>query len=457
MPADAKATDAFMATSSLVYHFADRGAAPADSTANGNNAETAAGTAEGALIGNGLRLSGTAPVSIPNTATLAWTAGQALTLSAWIKPAALQANAVIAQPRRWQRLIPPAARPGRPGRRNPGGAAPQPARRAARRRHLEPSRPDRRRRQNSQLFVNGEPYATARRRHSPLSTTPLLIGGVGRAAADITGFTGELDELPISKTARSAGGSSSPPSTRAAATPPSAPSPSAKSKAARRPEQRPRHGARDALRRHRQEHDVRRLDRHRRLRHHDRRRLDRRHQEVLLSQLHREGQQGVPPAMEDRSPPTSPPSITRTTRASAASAEMSMRTTQELIEEVAALSHLSHRLRGNPPPPRQGQATASKGLSGRSIQAIRASLDAGLVRENHRLTDGLVYLTISIAGGPYVGLLGTVVGVMITFAIIAKTRRGRTSTPSRPASPPPCSPPWSAWSSRSPRCSSTAT
>ncbi len=59
-------------------------------------------------------------------------------------------------------------------------------------------------------------------------------------------------------------------------------------------------------------------------------------------------------------------------------------------------------------------------LSSRSVQAIRASLDAGLVRENHKLTDGLVYLTISIAGGPYVGLLGTVVGVMITFAIISK-------------------------------------
>lgn len=62
-----------------------------------------------------------------------------------------------------------------------------------------------------------------------------------------------------------------------------------------------------------------------------------------------------------------------------------------------------------------------EGLSGRSIQAIRSSLDAGLVHESHKLSDGLVYLTISIAGGPYVGLLGTVVGVMITFAIIAKS------------------------------------
>lgn len=63
----------------------------------------------------------------------------------------------------------------------------------------------------------------------------------------------------------------------------------------------------------------------------------------------------------------------------------------------------------------------TRGLSGRSIQAIRAALDGGLVNETHRLTKGLVYLTISIAGGPYVGLLGTVVGVMITFAIIAKS------------------------------------
>ncbi|MFZ4483325.1 MAG: DUF2341 domain-containing protein [Chthoniobacterales bacterium] len=62
-----------------------------------------------------------------------------------------------------------------------------------------------------------------------------------------------------------------------------------------------------------------------------------------------------------------------------------------------------------------------RGLSVRSIQAIRAALDAGMVRERQRLNKGLVFLTISIAGGPYVGLLGTVVGVMITFAVIAKS------------------------------------
>jgi biopolymer transport protein ExbB len=64
---------------------------------------------------------------------------------------------------------------------------------------------------------------------------------------------------------------------------------------------------------------------------------------------------------------------------------------------------------------------AGRNLSSRSIQAVRASLDGGYVRENHALNSGLVFLTISIAGGPFMGLLGTVVGVMITFAAIAAT------------------------------------
>jgi len=61
------------------------------------------------------------------------------------------------------------------------------------------------------------------------------------------------------------------------------------------------------------------------------------------------------------------------------------------------------------------------GLSNRSIQAIKASLDTGLVHGMHKLNSHLVFLTIGIAGGPYLGLLGTVIGVMITFAVIAQT------------------------------------
>ena len=58
-------------------------------------------------------------------------------------------------------------------------------------------------------------------------------------------------------------------------------------------------------------------------------------------------------------------------------------------------------------------------LSHAALDAIRASLDASMVRENQRLNSGMVLLTIAISGGPFLGLLGTVVGVMITFAAIA--------------------------------------
>jgi biopolymer transport protein ExbB len=63
--------------------------------------------------------------------------------------------------------------------------------------------------------------------------------------------------------------------------------------------------------------------------------------------------------------------------------------------------------------------TENKVLSAQSIQAIRASLDSVMVRETQKLNALMVFLTIAISGGPFLGLLGTVVGVMITFAAIA--------------------------------------
>lgn len=58
-------------------------------------------------------------------------------------------------------------------------------------------------------------------------------------------------------------------------------------------------------------------------------------------------------------------------------------------------------------------------LSSQALDAIRASIDATNVRETQKLNSQMVLLTLAIAGGPFLGLLGTVVGVMITFAAIA--------------------------------------
>jgi biopolymer transport protein ExbB len=64
-------------------------------------------------------------------------------------------------------------------------------------------------------------------------------------------------------------------------------------------------------------------------------------------------------------------------------------------------------------------ARAVNSLSPQAIEAIRATMDATLVRMTQKLQSQMVLLTIAISGGPFLGLLGTVVGVMITFAAIA--------------------------------------
>jgi biopolymer transport protein ExbB len=68
----------------------------------------------------------------------------------------------------------------------------------------------------------------------------------------------------------------------------------------------------------------------------------------------------------------------------------------------------------------QGGRTLPDGsIAPQSLAAIRSSMDAQMVREIAKLNNLMVFLTIAISGGPFVGLLGTVVGVMITFAAIA--------------------------------------
>ena len=68
---------------------------------------------------------------------------------------------------------------------------------------------------------------------------------------------------------------------------------------------------------------------------------------------------------------------------------------------------------------RSAGARAVTTLTPQAIEAIRATMDATLVRMTQKLGSQMVLLTIAISGGPFLGLLGTVVGVMITFAAIA--------------------------------------
>jgi biopolymer transport protein ExbB len=80
---------------------------------------------------------------------------------------------------------------------------------------------------------------------------------------------------------------------------------------------------------------------------------------------------------------------------------------------VAGVNEVRHRLRS----PAVGAQRS--GFTAETMGAIRATVDAVFVRERQKLNAKMVLLTIAISGGPFLGLLGTVVGVMVTFAAIA--------------------------------------
>lgn len=418
MPAAGKPSDAYGKDLSAVYHFAERGSAPADSTANGNDAATPATSAEGAIIGNGLRLPGNVPVNIPNTTSLAWSDNQVLTLSFWIKASAPQANAVLLSRTEGQnsfRILLDQGIPtvqitgGNPVRSQPGAPIA-----AGTWSHIALTSAG----GKLQLFVNGEPY-TVTNGSIPALSAPILLGGLEPAVADLVGFSGEIDELRFSSTALSSG-----------AIKLGFINQGASDAALRAVTLGEIEGGEEAGGGHVMEHVMLFGD--------------------IANNMMFDGwiAIGVCVIMIIVGWTVAIKKFFYLNKIEKGNKEF-LRQWKTMSTDLTALDHgdssniksmggnvdeddqdlmkdsplyhiyhigseeISHRL--------HKMNHKVEGLPGRSIQAIRASLDAGLVHENHRLTDGLVYLTISIAGGPYVGLLGTVVGVMITFAIIAKS------------------------------------
>lgn len=418
MPAGPPPTDAYDADTVLVYHFSGRGVAPADATANGNNAETVALTSDDSLIGSGLKLSGTTPLSIPNSATLEWKAGQQLTLSVWIKPATLQANAVIfsrADSRASLRLLLDQGVPvlevggaGSPLRSQP--AAPVAAGAWS---HLALVADGK----AIQLFLNGAPYASVDG-NLPGMSAPLFLGGPA-AATGTNNFSGELDEFAIFRIARPAdwiklaaisqGGSEAGQRTVSLG--------AGEGETAKGQSKFMEHlslfkdiagnmmfdgwiavgicvvmiivGWSVAIRKFIYLNSIDKGTK------------------AFLRQW-----KSLSTDLTALDPEDGSVVGTLDGRGDPSEQALLVRSPLFHIYQIGS-EEIRHRL--------DRDKNRVQGLTGRSIQAIRASLDAGLVHENHRLSDGLIYLTISIAGGPYVGLLGTVVGVMITFAIIARS------------------------------------
>ena len=70
---------------------------------------------------------------------------------------------------------------------------------------------------------------------------------------------------------------------------------------------------------------------------------------------------------------------------------------------------------------RSGTADGRKArLSLNAMEHVKRTLESSVARECVKLESGLIVLASAVAGGPFLGLLGTVWGVMDTFAMVGQ-------------------------------------
>ncbi|HEV3271729.1 MAG TPA: DUF2341 domain-containing protein [Candidatus Methylacidiphilales bacterium] len=409
VPGDASAKPIYDTDTVLVYHFADNASQPAaDSSGAGNNAQNAGLSDDGALIGPGLRLDGKHTITIPASSSLTWADGGAMTWSAWVKPAILSPNAVFFSRRDGTNAFLVGADNGVPfvevnGARSPAGATI-----AVNAWHHLAVVADG---GKITLYLDGAAYGSLSAPLPALGSPSQVGGDAPDATAGNTSFTGELDELEISKTARGPG------FIKFAAMEQGGDS-AAKLLTMGGDEQPPAGWLSGAFGLF----------------------------GVILKSVTIDGWVvigilGIMSVVSWYVMITKYFYVNFVQKGN----KLFLKEWQQVALDLTALDHNDadkvKSLGGNVGPKVQrlihqsplyriyhigsgeiGKRMGGGGnLSSRSIQAIRASLDSGYVRENHALNDGLVFLTISIAGGPFMGLLGTVVGVMITFAAIAAT------------------------------------
>jgi biopolymer transport protein ExbB len=421
-PAPEAAKETYTADSVLVYHFADAAKVGTDSSAIGANAEGAPPPAAGALIGSGLRVFGQAPIKV-NTLP-EWAPGAPLTLSAWVKPSALAADAVLLSRRDGANAFVLGLNNGVPfveinkQRSSPG--APLGANAWT---HLSAVHDA----GTTTLFVNGKSYGQLAAA-MPVLKTPLEISK-DSAGAGLTGFTGEIDELQIAKTARPTGFIAF----------------AAINQGTTADAQKLLVVGADESSDHEEESEI---AKHLTLITDISKDLTFDGWVVIflctllaivgwliaiakvlylntIEKATKEFLKRWEKVSSDLTAIDSEDEESIKTLGGTVNAKQQKLMRKSPLYQIYHLGsdEISKRLK----PVRKLTLDNSDkkiipgGLSGRSIQAIKATLHGGLVREVQKLNGKLVFLTIGIAGGPYLGLLGTVIGVMITFAVIAKS------------------------------------
>jgi len=216
-PAAANGQQTFDPDYTLVYHFGEEGVPARDSTAYGNHAQTQVPNVSGTVVGKGVQFNGAA-LMLPASPSLAQAAGGAFTMSAWIRPDQLGARQLVMARREAGNELLVGVDQGVPfvqvngQRSNPG----QPIQ-AGQWSHLA-VRADG---QNVALYVGGRP-SVALVAALPAFATAVAVGadmpaaagasaalagtastqGASAQAASWNAFNGAIDELRLSRVAR---------------------------------------------------------------------------------------------------------------------------------------------------------------------------------------------------------------------------------------------------------------
>ena len=398
---DGSPKDSYDANQLLVYHFGEKGKAPVDAGAFHQNASAIVPLDESGLIGNSARFDGATAIQIPASPNLNIAAGANWTWSAWVKPTAATTSSLFVQ-------------------RDPSGAAlvvglnsgaPTVAVSAAGG-ATQTSTPAASIADNSwhhvavvaspqiTLYVDGKAVAQLAQTLPSINAAASLGGDAGATGAPVrAGFAGEIDELQISKIARSAAEIKLAASNQGVA-------------------------------------------------------------DKLVSFGGDEAQSGASTGyfsiiLKSLTLDAWVVIVILVIMMIAAFAVMARKGRQigkaskgslafvSIYEEQEGDLHAIHRVFAGPEESDDERLdlarhsplmtifnTGSKELQGRlrrgmkvlpsqTIDAIRAAMEGRLIRETQALNKNMVLLTIAISGGPFIGLLGTVMGVMITFASVA--------------------------------------
>lgn len=375
-----------------VYHFGEANVPARDTTAYGNHSQSAVVTLDGAIIGKGAQ-AGAAPVILPASPSLAVAAGGSFTFSAWVRPEKLGPQEAIYVRRDGAGELVVGIDQGVPFVRVNGQTS-QPGQpvQAGQWSHLAVTADGK----AVTLYVGGRPAATLAAA-LPALKTPASIGadveGANGANGALARFAGAIDEVRVSKVARPA-----------ALLLADAVSQGAESRlTAFGP---------------------------------DEQQAGKSHFGFIIAAMPIDAWVvvcllGVMMALSWLIMITKSRSYSSNARANAAFMDYFRETAGAPLDRLAESGRVPEDVRAQSSLWRLYEVAVDEmhrrhqlgydmnAVSDATISAIRASMDGTMVREVERMGARMNWLSTTIEGAPYVGLFGTVIGIMLVFVVAA--------------------------------------